>query len=94
MIKIAIPQIVVIRDNIPLTKNKFDKLAIKTIARKIKLTYQTCRYHLINFNSSSVNHESGFILFFTNNAKNITHAIDKSLASDEMMFCSVSIINN
>jgi hypothetical protein len=40
IMKIAILPIVVIRDRIQFTKNKFNQLEIRTIARKTKLTYQ------------------------------------------------------
>jgi hypothetical protein len=49
---------------------------------------------LIKFISSSEKKSDFFILFFTNGAKNITHAIEESLASEEMMLLfSVSIMN-
>ena len=38
--KIAILQIVTIRDKIQFTKNKFNQLEIRTIVRKTKFTYQ------------------------------------------------------
>ena len=81
-----------IRDKIQFTKNKFIHAHIKTIKTKTKFTNHTCKYHAIKFLSSSLKDGSDFILFFTNGAKNITAATAESLASGEMMFFSVSII--
>ena len=92
IMKIAILPIVIIRDMIQFVKNKFKQLDIKTIARKTIFTYQICRYHAIKFLSVSVKDGSDFTLSFTSGAKNITAAIAESLASDEMMFFSVSIV--
>ena len=84
--------IVIIRDKTQFTKYKFRQLDIKTNARKMIFTNQTWMYHAIKFLSSSLRDGSDFTLFFTNGAKNITAAIAESLASDEIMFFSVSII--
>ena len=94
IIYIAKLQIVTIHDNNELIRKKFKQAANKTIMRKDKFTYQTWRYQEINSLSSCVKDKSNLILFFTNGAKNITPEIAESLASDEMMFFSVSIINN
>ena len=94
IMKIAIPQIVIIQDNIDSFKYILNRLASPTIARKIKFTNQTWTYHAIKSLSSSVKSGSDFTLIFTNGAKNITHAIAESFASDEMMFLSVSIVKD
>lgn len=87
-------QILIMYDNILFCTKKFNMQVINTIIKKNIFMYQTCVYHLIKFFSSSLSGESDFILFFTNGAKNITHAIEESLASEEMMLLfPVSIMN-
>jgi hypothetical protein len=87
-------QIVIISDNILFCIKKFNTQVANTIIKNNIFMHQTCVYHFMKLFSSSLSEESDFILFFTNGAKNITHAIEESLASDEMMLLfSISIIN-
>ena len=94
IIKIMILPIVTIHDKIQFIKNMFTQAVIKTITRKIKFTHQILIYHDTKLFSTSVRDKFEFILLFTNGAKNITHAIAESFASDEMMFFSTSIIKH
>jgi hypothetical protein len=87
-------EIVIIQYNMKLSREVYNNAVNIFIIRKIRFMYQTCTYHFIKDFSHSVKSDSSFILLFTKGAKNITQATAESLASDEMMFLSVSIINN
>ena len=93
MIKIAIHPIVVIREKIGWTHAILARVAHSTITRSIILTNQTSEYHKIKSFSSSEKLGLNLKLFFTKGAKNINPAIAESFASDDMMFCCVSIVN-
>jgi len=92
IIKIISPPIIVIHGKNELIMKRFNIADIKTIIRKKIFVYQTLIYHSIKSFSAWLNNKSDLILFFTNGAKNITPAIADSLASDEMISFSVSIL--